>query len=436
MSIWIDDVSPDITIHEDGPDIVVEVVEGVIYEGGQGSGTTDHRELSNRDAANQHPIESITGLSETLNNKIDSELLSSVSISGDYNDLLNAPKQTVIRVAIYADVPVEFQGAAFEGDTLTVPFLSGLIPTGELILLSNQTNPINNSSWLCVSGSGATFVKANPILKPENIGMLIVAAADATNNWETSTLRITNTLEFERLSKQFIRGDNITYGLIDPSVLGSGFDRAGDKVLLDNETWGWRFTASMGMASVNEYQSGTGMYGHVSSAKISSTLGNSAEGVIVVQTEITTPIKCDRVGVYCATPTDLTGSEIEFGVAESDSSGNPIVESLVSWGTSPIDGVSGFREKVINHTFRPGLYWLAMGVKTPVLSPSGVNPLFYGCNSLVSQQVQMTTNNTATYTILKGKNATQSITSSTYMVKAYIGIPVLPKLGIRIQEYL
>lgn len=69
MSIWFDDVSPDITIHEDGPDIRVDIIEGTVYEGDQGSGTTDHAQLINRDASNQHPIGSIFGLSETLSGK-------------------------------------------------------------------------------------------------------------------------------------------------------------------------------------------------------------------------------------------------------------------------------------------------------------------------------------------------------------------------------
>ncbi|MDO4982732.1 MAG: BppU family phage baseplate upper protein [Eubacteriales bacterium] len=41
-----------------------------IVQGG-GSGTGDHTELSNRDAADQHPVSAITGLSSALNNKLD-----------------------------------------------------------------------------------------------------------------------------------------------------------------------------------------------------------------------------------------------------------------------------------------------------------------------------------------------------------------------------
>ncbi len=37
-----------------------------------GGGTTDHKRLTNRDAANQHPIEAITDLREELDSKLDS----------------------------------------------------------------------------------------------------------------------------------------------------------------------------------------------------------------------------------------------------------------------------------------------------------------------------------------------------------------------------
>lgn len=39
----------------------------------RGSGVSDHTRLTNRDAADQHPIEAITGLEEVLDSKLDSE---------------------------------------------------------------------------------------------------------------------------------------------------------------------------------------------------------------------------------------------------------------------------------------------------------------------------------------------------------------------------
>ena len=49
------------------PQSRIEKWLAVIYEqGGGGGGTTDHTELSNRDAAEQHPIEAITGLAAAL----------------------------------------------------------------------------------------------------------------------------------------------------------------------------------------------------------------------------------------------------------------------------------------------------------------------------------------------------------------------------------
>ena len=44
------------------------VLFGDISPAGGGGGTTDHRDLSHRDSANQHPISAITGLEAALEN--------------------------------------------------------------------------------------------------------------------------------------------------------------------------------------------------------------------------------------------------------------------------------------------------------------------------------------------------------------------------------
>lgn len=46
----------------------LDTIEGLIGGGG-GGGTSDHSQLTNRDAADQHPISSITDLQNTLNSK-------------------------------------------------------------------------------------------------------------------------------------------------------------------------------------------------------------------------------------------------------------------------------------------------------------------------------------------------------------------------------
>lgn len=67
-------------------------------DAGGGGGTGDHTQLSNRDAANQHPMSAITGLAAALSdmeddidNKANRSDLASVATSGDYDDLLNKP---------------------------------------------------------------------------------------------------------------------------------------------------------------------------------------------------------------------------------------------------------------------------------------------------------------------------------------------------------
>ena len=49
-----------------------KTVGGTVVAGG-GGGVSDHERLTNRDAPNQHPISSITNLSQVLDSKLDSE---------------------------------------------------------------------------------------------------------------------------------------------------------------------------------------------------------------------------------------------------------------------------------------------------------------------------------------------------------------------------
>ena len=49
-----------------------KTVSGTVVTGG-GGGVSDHEKLTNRDAANQHPISAITNLSQVLDSKLDSE---------------------------------------------------------------------------------------------------------------------------------------------------------------------------------------------------------------------------------------------------------------------------------------------------------------------------------------------------------------------------
>ena len=75
-----------------------ERIEALEEGGGGGGGTTDHRQLSNRDAANQHPMSAITGLTEALNGK---------QAAGDYatSGELDALADIVDGKADAADIP-------------------------------------------------------------------------------------------------------------------------------------------------------------------------------------------------------------------------------------------------------------------------------------------------------------------------------------------
>lgn len=64
-------------------------------QGGGGGGTTDHNQLTNRDAENQHPISAITGLEDALNNKQPKgNYLTQDDLSGAVDDALTQAKES------------------------------------------------------------------------------------------------------------------------------------------------------------------------------------------------------------------------------------------------------------------------------------------------------------------------------------------------------
>ncbi len=70
----------------DGETEISDVIEGEtlpVYD----IGSNDHRKLSHRDSADQHPISAITGLEGRLNEKADTSALATVAFTGDVADL-------------------------------------------------------------------------------------------------------------------------------------------------------------------------------------------------------------------------------------------------------------------------------------------------------------------------------------------------------------
>lgn len=62
---------------------LAQAVAAIIGTGGTGGGTTDHTQLSNRDAANQHPLAAIAGLVVALSGKLPAWTFASVTDSVD-----------------------------------------------------------------------------------------------------------------------------------------------------------------------------------------------------------------------------------------------------------------------------------------------------------------------------------------------------------------
>lgn len=75
---------------EEETEFAIELDEG-------GSGTSDHRDLSNRDAANQHPISAITGLRTELDGKVTAQGVDTILAMDreDYEALTDRPSTTV-----------------------------------------------------------------------------------------------------------------------------------------------------------------------------------------------------------------------------------------------------------------------------------------------------------------------------------------------------
>lgn len=120
--------------------------------GGGGVGTTDHRELSHRDAAGQHTMSAITGLVDALNGKQD---------AGDYLDDGDLQTINADMALLYSDIEAleeEVDGKQPAGDYATAQEVDALadIVDGKQAIISDLTN-IRAGSAL-----GATALQSVP----------------------------------------------------------------------------------------------------------------------------------------------------------------------------------------------------------------------------------------------------------------------------------
>lgn len=135
--------------------------------GGGGGGTSDHSQLSNRDAADQHPVSAITGLQTALNGKQDTLTAGSgISIvnniisatgggGGGVSSGLITDMQEILRSVAYysADVSSLIAGLSqYVGRGGDTPSTGRPVSVG----YSGTTATVNNLKSLDVSYSGTT----------------------------------------------------------------------------------------------------------------------------------------------------------------------------------------------------------------------------------------------------------------------------------------
>lgn len=132
---------------------------------------------------------------------------STVTDTSNFDGLLSAADDTVQKaldtlddhvhrsvgwaVAAHLPVPVGDFGGSFAGDVLTLPAAYAVpgVVEGELILLSEQTNPANDGLWLATGSPD--FVRREQVATPENEGKLVVVGFDVAANTSV-VIQVTN----------------------------------------------------------------------------------------------------------------------------------------------------------------------------------------------------------------------------------------------------
>lgn len=94
-----------------------------------GSGTADHRQLTNRDADNQHPISAITGLQAELGWK-QNKLTAGDRISIDANNVISADEQVFIVTADFDQANMTISNASH-----TFAEIAAAYDAGKVVLL-------------------------------------------------------------------------------------------------------------------------------------------------------------------------------------------------------------------------------------------------------------------------------------------------------------
>lgn len=121
-----------------------------------GGGTTDHRDLTNRDALNQHPINAITNLSATLANKSNLDHNHSISgVVGLQAELDNKAEATHNHnIGDVSNLWETLSGKANAGHTHDDRYYTEAEADGRFVRTVNNTGPDENGNVTVPSGGG------------------------------------------------------------------------------------------------------------------------------------------------------------------------------------------------------------------------------------------------------------------------------------------
>ena len=152
-----------------------------------GSGTADHRQLTNRDADNQHPISAITGLQAELGWK-QNKLTAGDRISIDANNVISADEQVFIVTADFDQVNMKILNASH-----TFAEIAAAYDAGKVVLLRAG-----------LYGFEATAKGKNVVIFTAPVGLVTyIAVVRNTDVWSADEVRKVNEITDAATNAQY-----------------------------------------------------------------------------------------------------------------------------------------------------------------------------------------------------------------------------------------
>ena len=160
-----------------------------------GSGTADHRQLTNRDADNQHPISAITGLQAELGWK-QNKLTAGDRISIDANNVISADEQVFIVTADFDQANMTISNASHTFAEIAAAYDAGKVVLLRAGLYGFEATEKNENVVIFTASVGtATYsaaVRNTDVWTANEVSKVNEITDSATNTQYPSALAVIN----------------------------------------------------------------------------------------------------------------------------------------------------------------------------------------------------------------------------------------------------